>query len=189
MAKQTADQVAYEQAMRQAQTYANSVAGVPASQLPQAAMQQEQAQALGDGQLPNNPYGDYRGMSYMEGGELVSDTVSYLLSLHVPSPYRDEFHKWLLLVNKVAATGYIEREDIWCFVLLFRIVRGWYRLGDYKSAREYSAEFLFILNLTKSVKGAFLQWMNTVRQEKITSFPELQSKKRGGILSRIFGGK
>jgi len=171
------------------QMYQQSVAGVPASQLPEAMLRHEQGQALGDGQMPPNPYGDYKGVQYAEGGELISDTVSYLLSLHVPRPYREEFHKWLLLVNKVAATGYIERDDIWCFVLLFRIVRGFYRLGDYKSAREYSAEFLFILNLTKSVKGAFLQWMNTVRQEKVTSFPELGRQHKSGFFSRIFGGK
>jgi len=186
--KQPINPAAYELAAQQAQQ-AGNIAGVPAGQLPDLSMQQEQAKAMADGQIPPNPYGNYAGMPHIEGGEMVSDTVSYLLSLHVPLPYRDEFHKWLLLVNKVAATGYIERDDLWCFILLFRIVRGWYRLGDYKSAREYSAEFLFILNLTKSVKGAFLQWMNTVRQEKITSFPELQTKQKKGFLGRIFGGK
>lgn len=150
-----------------------NVAGVQKKHLPYVEKQQEQYQdilyEMGSGGLQGG--GDL--------SELVTDTITFLLSPTIPREYRNEFNRWLLVINKIGATSYIKEDSLLAFLSLFRLIQGYYRAFDYESARETSAEFLFILNLCRSIDGRMLDLLNTIRTEKVSYYPDAMPQKQG----------
>jgi len=115
-------------------------------------------------------------------------TIQYLLKPDIPEKYYQEFSKFLLAIDKLTALGNIRREDILRFKLLFSMVIRWYKLGLPQIARQLLAEFLFEMQLSRSVEGFFTVWQSTQRTIQEEWARTSGGGRRGGFWSRLFGG-
>lgn len=115
-------------------------------------------------------------------------TIQYLLKPDIPEKYHKEFQKFLIAIDKLSALGNINREDVLRFKILFRMVIRWYKLGLAKIARQFLAEFLFEMQLSRSVDGFFTVWQSTQRQEMMQMQGGMGGGGggSGGILGGIF---
>jgi len=145
--------------------------------------EEEVEDILGGVTSPDKPY-------YLDE-KVGYNTVIWLLKPDIPEKYRAEFSKFLIAIDKLTALGNIEREDVLRFKILFRLVTRWYKLGLPKYARQYLAEFLFEMQLTRSIDGFERIMQTTTRQETIQgTFPPVGGggTRKRGILGRLFGG-
>lgn len=116
--------------------------------------------------------------------------IQYLLKPDIPERYYKELSKYLLAIDKLTALGNIRREDILRFKILFRMVIQWYKLGLPRKARQLLTEFIFEMQLSRSVDGFERVMQATQRSESISEERGRPPPSRTtGILTRLFGGK
>lgn len=130
------------------------------------------------------------GKPYYVDEQIGTLAMQYLLKPDIPEKYYPELSKFILAVDKLSALGNIRREDILRFKILFRMVIRWYKLGLPEIARQHLVEFLFEMQLSRSVEGFFTVWRSTQRsiQEEWAKSTGYGSGRKSGFWSRLFGG-
>lgn len=79
--------------------------------------------------------------------------TQFVLKPDIPVRERAYFQRFYVMFSKIAALGYIKREDILAFKLTFKLVAILLENGIYDYAHELMGEFLMTIQLSRSVGG------------------------------------
>lgn len=134
----------------------------------------------------HNPYGD-------ELEKEVAVTVAqFVLKPDIPDEERAYFQRFYVMFSKIAALGYIQRNDIIAFKLMYKMVAILLENGIYDYAHELMGDFLMTLQLTRSVDGFWTLYgqRGVERTESVQKLMEKTKRKTWGEkLKGTFGAK
>ena len=85
--------------------------------------------------------------------EMAVTVAQFVLKPDIPSRERAYFQRFYVMFSKIAALGFIKREDILAFKLTYKMVAILLENGVYDYAHELMGEFLMTLQLSRSVGG------------------------------------
>ena len=85
--------------------------------------------------------------------EMAVTVAQFVLKPDIPSRERAYFQRFYVMFSKIAALGFIKREDILAFKLTYKMVAILFENGVYDYAHELMGDFLMTLQLSRSVGG------------------------------------
>ena len=124
--------------------------------------------------------------------EVAVTVAQFVLKPDIPEEERAYFQRFYVMFSKIAALGYIQRNDIISFKLVYKMVAILLENGIYDYAHELMGDFLMTLQLTRSVEGFWTLYgqRGVERTEQIQKLMEkTKSRTWGEKLKNAFGGK
>jgi len=85
--------------------------------------------------------------------ELAVTVAQFVLKPDIPLRERAYFQRFYVMFSKIAALGFIQREDILTFKLTYKMVAILLENGIYDYAHELMGDFLMTIQLSRSVGG------------------------------------
>ena len=85
--------------------------------------------------------------------EMAVTAAQFVLKPDIPVTERAYFERFYVMFSKIAALGYIRRDDILAFKITYKMVAMLLENGLYEYAHELMGEFLMTLQLSRSVGG------------------------------------
>jgi len=85
--------------------------------------------------------------------ELSVTVTQFVLKPDIPTKERAYFQRFYVMFSKIAALGFIRREDILSFMVTYKMVAILLENGVYDYAHELMGEFLMKVQLSRSVGG------------------------------------
>jgi len=117
--------------------------------------------------------------------------AEFILSPSVSEDVKAEFADWIMLINNMSCLSYIERHERLELIMGFRCVSILLNWGDVRTAREYMAEMLFELMISRSVDAVgIIYGLQGITSKSVDyNMPGLGKKEEGrkGLIGKIAG--
>lgn len=134
-------------------------------------------------------------MSPYEGEDLDKEmavtVTQFVLKPDIPIRERAYFQRFYVMFSKISALGYIRRDDILAFKVLYKMVAILLENGIYDYAHELMGEFLMTLQLSRSVGGFWTLYgqRGVERREDVQRIMADRSKQtlKGKLKGALFG--
>ena len=125
---------------------------------------------------------------YRDTAALQADLM---LSPDIPQNQRKYFEKIYMIISRLSALSYLEREDILEIIISFRLICIYLELGLDEDARKIISEIILKLQLSRSIGGfqTLFGQQGIQRTEHVERVVSRARKTRsgGGLRSKIAG--